>query len=194
MVPPARRVPRRRRLAGAARRYGDIRKALLSIPAVADADRSLPVPASPHDWLAERRCALAEGLRRLAAAARAGAIAGGSTEDSLLPQRVSRSPVRARARAHRRDRRQDGSRRAGRAADLVADLYRRMPDARITDILLEVDDATGFTEAFTHFPAHPTRRLGRGAQRHRLCRVENSPSQKTSPTRTHQSIDDANDV
>ena len=36
------------------------------------------------------------------------------------------------------------------AADLVADLYRRMPDARITDILLEVDDATRFTEAFTH--------------------------------------------
>ena len=36
------------------------------------------------------------------------------------------------------------------AADLVTDLYRRMPDARITDILLEVDDATRFTEAFTH--------------------------------------------
>ena len=36
------------------RRYGDIRKALLSAPAVADADRSLPAPASPHDWLAER--------------------------------------------------------------------------------------------------------------------------------------------
>ena len=32
------------------------------------------------------------------------------------------------------------------AADLVADLYRRMPEARITDILLEVDDATRFTE------------------------------------------------
>ena len=56
------------------RRYGDIRKALLSAPAVADADRSLPAPASPHDWLAERRLALDEGLRRLAAAARAGAI------------------------------------------------------------------------------------------------------------------------
>ncbi len=33
---------------------------------------------------------------------------------------------------------------------MVADLYRRMPEARITDILLEVDDATRFTEAFTH--------------------------------------------
>ena len=114
------------------RRYGDIRKVLLSAPAVADADRSLPVPASPHDWLAERRFALDEGLRRLAAAARARVIAGGSIEDSML--RVERT---------------EGAVPDG-AADLVADLYRRMPDARITDILLEVDDATRFTEAFTH--------------------------------------------
>ena len=78
------------------RRYGDIRKALLSAPAVADADRSLPAAASPHDWLAERRFALDEGLRRLAAAARAGAIAGGSIEDKRPP------------------RREDGNRRAGR--------------------------------------------------------------------------------
>ena len=115
------------------RRYGDIRRALLSAPAVADADRSLPVPASPHDWLAERRFALDEGLLRLAAAARARAVAGdGSIEDSML--RVERTEAAV----------PDG------AADLVADLYRRMPDARITDILLEVDDATRFTEAFTH--------------------------------------------
>ena len=114
------------------RRYGDIRKALLSAPAVADTDRNLPVPASPHDWLAERRFALDDGLRRLAAAARAGATAGGSIEDSVL--RVQRTETAV----------PDG------AADLVADLYRRMPDARITDILLEVDNATRFTEAFTH--------------------------------------------
>ncbi len=114
------------------RRYGDIRKALLAAPAVADADRSLPVPASPHDWLAERRFALDEGLRRLAAAARAGATTGESIEDSVL--RVERTETAV----------PDG------AADLVADLYRRLPEARITDILLEVDDATRFTEAFTH--------------------------------------------
>ena len=114
------------------RRYGDIRKALLSTPAGADADRSLPVPASPHDWLAERRSALDKGLRRLAAAARAGATAGESIEDSVL--RVERTEAAV----------PDG------AADLVADLYRRLPEARITDILLEVDDATRFTEAFTH--------------------------------------------
>ena len=118
------------------RRYGDIRKALLSAPAVADADRSLPAPASPHDWLAERRFALDAGLRRLAAAARAGAVAGGSIEDSVL-RVVERTETAV----------PDG------AADLVADLYRRMPEARITDILFEVDDATRFTEAL-HPPAN----------------------------------------
>ena len=79
------------------RRYGDIRRALLSAPAVADADRSLPVPASPHDWLAERRFALDEGL---AQAGRRGA-----------------SPCDRWRRQHRRQhapRRKDGSRRAGR--------------------------------------------------------------------------------
>ena len=35
-------------------------------PVVVDADRSLPVPASPHDWLAERKFALDEGLHRVA--------------------------------------------------------------------------------------------------------------------------------
>ena len=59
VVLPARRVPRRRALAGArSRRYGDIRKTLLSAPAVVDADPSLPVPASPQDWLVERKVAL----------------------------------------------------------------------------------------------------------------------------------------
>ena len=114
------------------RRYGDIRKALLSAPAIADADRNLPVAASPHEWLAERRLALDEGLRRLADAARTGAVAGGSIEDSVL--RVERTEAAV----------PDG------AADLVADLYRLMPEARITDILLEVDHAPRFTEAFTH--------------------------------------------
>jgi hypothetical protein len=32
----------------------------------------------------------------------------------------------------------------------VLDLYKQIPPTRITDLLLEVDAATGFTEAFTH--------------------------------------------
>ena len=114
------------------RRYGDIWRTLLAIPAVPDAARSLPVPARPRDWLAERQFTLADGLRRLAVKARAGATEGGSIENRIL--RVDRTEAAV----------PDG------AADLVTDLYRRMPEARITDILLEVDDATRFTEAFTH--------------------------------------------
>ena len=70
VVPPAGRVPRRRRLAGAV------------------APRTTGSPSA--------RFALDEGLRRLAAAARAGAVAGGSIEDKRAP------------------RREDGNRRAGR--------------------------------------------------------------------------------
>ena len=33
---------------------------------------------------------------------------------------------------------------------MVLNLYARLPNARITDLLLEVDDDIGFTEAFTH--------------------------------------------
>ena len=37
-----------------------------------------------------------------------------------------------------------------RPGDLIPDLYWRMPDARITENLPDVDKATGFTDAFTH--------------------------------------------
>ena len=113
------------------RRYGDIRNALLSTRAVVDAE-CMPVPANPDDWLAERKAALDEGLRRLDIATRSGANSGVSIENGTLRIEKTEAGV------------PDGT------GDLVLDLYRRIPDARITDILLEVDDATRFTEAFTH--------------------------------------------
>ena len=36
------------------------------------------------------------------------------------------------------------------ADELILDLYKRIPDTRITDILMDVDDAIGFTDAFVH--------------------------------------------
>ena len=36
------------------------------------------------------------------------------------------------------------------ASDLVLDLYRRLPRTRITDILQDVAETDGFTDAFTH--------------------------------------------
>ena len=79
-----------------------MRKALLSAPAVADmptaARRLRPVRTTGSPSAGSLR-----GLRRLAAAARAGAVAGGSIEDSVL--RVERTETAV----------PDG------AADLVAD-------------------------------------------------------------------------
>ena len=68
----------------------------------------------------------------MAKAARAGAIPGGSIVDGILKTERLIANVPAEA------------------DDLVLDLYRRLPDVRITDIMLEVDAATGFTDAFTH--------------------------------------------
>ena len=71
------------------RRYGDIQETLLSTPVVAAATATRRPRPVRHDCLTECRFALDEGLRRLAAAARAAAIAAGSIEDNLL--RVERT-------------------------------------------------------------------------------------------------------
>jgi len=92
----------------------------------------LSVPYEPFEWLADRKARMAEGLDRLAKAARQGAIPGGSIENgSLMLDRLT-ADVPAEA------------------DHIVLDLYRRLPEVRITDILIDVDRATGFTDAFTH--------------------------------------------
>jgi hypothetical protein len=68
----------------------------------------------------------------LARAARAGVIPGGSIEDGALKIDRLTAAVPEEANA------------------MVLDLYSRLPEIRITDLLLEVDDELGFTEAFTH--------------------------------------------
>ena len=86
----------------------------------------------PETWLADRKARLANGLQRLARAARTGAIPGGLIENGTLKLDRLTAAVPEEAEA------------------MVLDLYRRMPDIRITDLLLEVDNEVGFTEAFTH--------------------------------------------
>ena len=68
-----------------------------------------------------------QGLERLAKATRAGAIPDGTIEDGVLKIDRLSSAVPEDADA------------------LVLDLYDRLPSVRITDLLLEVDDETGFT-------------------------------------------------
>lgn len=71
-------------------------------------------------------------MNRLARAARDGTIPHGSIEDGTL--RIDRLTADVPENAE----------------ELVLDLYRRMPSVRITDILLEVDKAIGFSDAFSH--------------------------------------------
>ena len=113
------------------RRYADLEKALVPIEA-AKATPRLTAPFNPESWLADRKARLADGLKRLAKAARTGAIPGGSIENGVLKIDRLSSAVPEEADA------------------LVLDLYSRLPAVRITDLLLEVDDEISFTDAFLH--------------------------------------------
>lgn len=113
------------------RRYGDLKQALVPAQAVAESGR-LAVPLRPEEWLADRQARLDIRLRELGRAARTGTIPGGSIENGIL--HIDKLEAAA----------PDG------AEDLVLDLYKQIPPTRITDLLLEVDAATGFCEAFTH--------------------------------------------
>ena len=113
------------------RRYGDLKDTLVPTE-VATATPKLAMPFEPELWLADRKSRLADGLERLARAARAVAIPGGSIEGGVLKIDRLTAAVPDEADA------------------MVLDLYNRLPEIRITDLLLEVDDEIGFTEAFTH--------------------------------------------
>ncbi|MBN9142546.1 MULTISPECIES: Tn3 family transposase [unclassified Novosphingobium] len=117
-------------LAGS-RRYADLKQILVPAQAIEQTAR-LTVPLRPHEWLAERKARLDERLKELGRAARAGAIPGGIIENGRLQIDKLKADT------------PEG------AEDLVLDLYQQLPPARITDLLLEVNERTGFSEAFTH--------------------------------------------
>ena len=100
------------------RRYSDLKQALVPIE-VAKATPRLTVPFDPEEWLNDRKARMADGLKRLAAAAKAGAIPGGAIENGILKLDRLTADV------------------PEEADELVLDLYRRLPDVRITDMLLE---------------------------------------------------------
>ncbi|MCR5860142.1 Tn3 family transposase [Mesorhizobium sp. J428] len=113
------------------RRYADLKQALVPM-AAAQATARLAVPFEAEAWLADRKARMSDGLKRLAKAARTGTLPLGSIEDGVLHME------RLTAVAPKD------------ADELILDLYRRMPEVRITDILLDVEAATGFADAFTH--------------------------------------------
>ncbi len=125
------------------RRYGDLKQVL--VPAqVAATNARLAVPLDPEEWLADRHAQMELGLEKLSAAAKAGTIPGGSVDGGIL--KLSRLTARPPAGAD----------------DLIFDLYKRIPDARVTDIMLDVDNVVGFSDAFTHLRtgAPPKDRIG----------------------------------
>ncbi|MYK30523.1 MAG: Tn3 family transposase [Boseongicola sp. SB0670_bin_30] len=113
------------------RRYADMKQALVPIEA-ARAMSQFVVPFEPEIWIAERRQRMEDGLNRFAKAVRDGTLPNGVIENGELRVERLKSDV------------------PDEAGELVLDLYKRMPEVRITDLLLDVDKATGFTDAFTH--------------------------------------------
>lgn len=112
------------------RRYSDMKQAL--VPVEVAQTMGLSMPLEPDVWIADRKQRLEDGLRRLAIAVKNGTLPGGVIEDGRL--RVDRLEADVPAEAD----------------SLILDLYRRLPEVRITDILMDVDNDTAFTDAFTH--------------------------------------------
>ncbi|MCP1237968.1 Tn3 family transposase [Gluconobacter kondonii] len=113
------------------RRYGDLKQILVPPQAIEQTAR-FAVPLQPGEWLAERRARLDTQLKALGRAARTGTIPGGIIENGKLHIDKLKADT------------PEGT------EDLVLDLYQQLPSTRITDLLLEVDERTGFSEAFTH--------------------------------------------
>lgn len=113
------------------KRYADLKQALVPVEAAKSVPR-LAVCFDPDVWLRDRKAKMADGLKCLAKAARNGAIPGGTIEDGILHLDRLKQDV------------------PPEADELVLDLYRRLPDTRITDILMDVEEGIGFAEAFTH--------------------------------------------
>ena len=114
-----------------ARRYADDRKLLVPLEA-AKTMPGLDLPLDPEVWIEDRKRRLEDGFERLVAAVRTGTLPNGIIEDGQL--RIERLKADV----------------PEEAADLVLDLYRRLPPAKITEILQDVAEATGFTDAFAH--------------------------------------------
>lgn len=113
------------------RRHRDIGTALLPTPAMAAIAR-LAVPLDAQTWLDARRTTLAAAIEEAGVAAARGLLPNGAIQDGAIKlEKLERNDP-------------DG------AENLVLDLYGRLPPTRITNLLLQVDDATGFSEVFVN--------------------------------------------
>ena len=112
------------------KRHRDVTGDLVPLAAIGSSAR-LAVPLSATAWLSERRSTLEQALASTARAAMRGLLPNGTIDGGELHLE-----------------RLEAAGPAG-ADDLVLALYGAIPQTRITDLLLAVDAATGFTDAFT---------------------------------------------
>lgn len=116
---------------GGSRRFADLKDVLIPLETAQRAPQ-LTMPLDPHAWLDDRKRRLTDGIKRLSKAGRQGTIPGGSIENGIM--KLDRLTAAVPKEADK----------------IVLDLYGRLPSVRITDLLQEVDDDIGFTDAFTH--------------------------------------------
>lgn len=113
------------------RQFSDLKQTLVPTTLVS-ATLRLAVPYTPDEWITSRRQLMQDNLHSLAKSVRFGSLPHGAVKDGkLIVERLQAITSVG-------------------ADDLVLDLYQRLPEIRVTDILLEVDADLGFTEAFTH--------------------------------------------
>jgi TnpA family transposase len=92
---------------------------------------SLAIPLDPHEWLAQRKALLNEAFERTGSAAR----------QKLLPNGLI---VNGELKVNKLDKQAPED-----APKLAKELYKNMPQTRITDLLLNVNEDVGFVEAST---------------------------------------------
>lgn len=113
------------------RKYQDTRNQLLPV-AQARECLSLPIPLHVEEWISERKNMLDQHMKAVNRMIRNGTLPNSVIENGKIHvKRLERQIPEG-------------------ADQLTLDVYREMPQVSITDIIQEVDEDTGFSEAFTH--------------------------------------------
>lgn len=113
------------------RRYADIKDVLVPVREISRVT-GLKIPLAADDWLSERRSKLKSAFSRLSDALRTGDIPSTIIRDGGLHVKRLKA-IQPRG-----------------IDSTISQLAKRMPEVRVTDLLQDVDDNIGFTDAFTH--------------------------------------------
>lgn len=113
------------------RAYQDTRQKLLPMKQ-AEETLSLPIPLQANEWIIERKVVLDQLIKKVARMIRQGTLPNSCIEKGKIHMNRLDHHIPEDIEA------------------LTLDIYKRMPQASITDILREVNEDTGFTDSFIH--------------------------------------------